>query len=56
VKELEKKEASDNVIEKGGHVPVPASSRTWQFQPCVSGFIFKRKRRLLGQLMLVSWS
>jgi hypothetical protein len=29
---------SDNVIEQGGHVPAPASSRTLQFQPCGSGF------------------
>ena len=56
-----KEEASYYVIEQvcvcgGGHVPAPASSRTWQLQPCVSGFIVKRRRRPLGQLMLISWS
>jgi len=53
---VRKEEASDNVREQGGHVLAPASSRIQQLQPCVSGFIFKRRRRLLGQLMLVSWS
>ena len=51
--EAGKEEASDNVIEQGGHVPVLASSRTQQLQPFVSDFIIKRRRRLQGQLMLV---
>jgi hypothetical protein len=50
------KEASDNVLEQEGHVLAPASSRTQQLQPCFSAFIVKRRRRLLGKLMLVSWS
>ena len=30
-------EADGNIFEQGGHVPVPASSRTWQLQPHGSG-------------------
>jgi hypothetical protein len=50
-----KQKAGDNVIEQGYHIQVPATSRTRQLQLCGSGFIIKR-RRLLGQLMLASWS
>ena len=39
-----KQKAGDNVIEQGGHVPAPASSRTWQLQPCGSGFRVKNRR------------
>ena len=49
------KEAGDNVIEQGVNVPAPAAAELSSSQSCVSDFIFKRRRRLLGQLMLVSW-
>jgi hypothetical protein len=51
-----KHKAGDNVIEKGCHVPAPESSRTQQFHQFGSGFMVKRRRRLLGQLILVIWS
>ena len=43
VKELENRKL---VIEQGGHVPAPASSGTWQLQPCGSGFTVKRRNTL----------
>ena len=39
-----KQKASDNVIVQGGHVLVPASSRTQQLQPCGSGSRVKNGR------------
>jgi hypothetical protein len=39
--------AGDNVIEQGGHVLAPASSRTPQFQPCGSGFRVNNRRDCL---------
>jgi hypothetical protein len=54
VKELENR-ATDNVIEQEGHVPVSASCRTRQLQPCVSGFIVKRSKKLLGQMIDAGW-
>jgi hypothetical protein len=51
-----KQKTGNDVIEQGGHAPAPASSRTWQLQSCGSDFIVKKRRRLLGQLMLVSGS
>lgn len=32
----------DNVIKQGGHIPVPASSRTQELWPCDSGLMFRR--------------
>ena len=41
IKELENRQV---VIEQGGYVPAPASSRTQQLQPCGLGFRVKNKR------------
>jgi hypothetical protein len=38
-----KQKAGDNIIEQGGHVPAPASSRTQQLQPCGSDIRVKNK-------------
>jgi hypothetical protein len=39
-----KQKAGDYVREQGGHVPAPASSRTWQLWNCVSGFRVQNRR------------
>jgi hypothetical protein len=42
--------ADSDALEQGGHVPAPTSSRTWQLQPCGSGFRGKAKRKGLWNL------
>jgi hypothetical protein len=39
-----KHKVSDNVIVQEGHVLIPASSRTWQLQPCGSDSRVKNGR------------
>ena len=41
---MENKTGKD-LIEQGGHVAVPASSRTWQFWPHCYGFRVKDRRK-----------
>ena len=40
-----KQTAGYNVIEQGGHVLAPVSSRTQRLWPCDSGFRIKSRRR-----------
>ena len=39
-----KQKAGDNVLEQGGHVLSPGSSRTQQLHPCGSGFRVQNRR------------
>ena len=41
---VEKQKTSENVIEQGGHLPAPASSRPRQLWPCGSDFRVKSRR------------
>jgi hypothetical protein len=42
-----KQKDDKDVIDQEGHVSAPASSRTWQLQPCSSGFRIKDRRKRL---------